>query len=248
MLLGSAGHPFGEARRVYPYLNPVITDCAPLRLSAIAQDIIDPGQRSLGLKSVYVDLHTDYPIHVSCRDYEQCRRSTSKPESLRHDPASSVHLPSMLEVLAAHKTLVLLGLPGSGKSTLTCYLALSLSEAGQGDDAPLDRLGKTWIHGSLVPVRIVLRKFADSLPLDLEEGRAGDLWRFIENEKGGFATATGPFLRELAAKAGALFLLDGLDEAGDEKRSLRVLEAAAEFIHSAGAQCRFQMTARPMAP
>ena len=57
----------------------------------------------------------------------------------------------------------------------------------------------------------------------------------------------GALLHKVADQSGALFLFDGLDEAGDEQRRARVLEAVTEFMSTAGDHCRFLITARPYA-
>ena len=58
---------------------------------------------------------------------------------------------------------------------------------------------------------------------------------------------TGAALRQIAESEGALFLLDGLDEAGDDARRARVMEAVEEFMLKAGPKCRFLLTSRPYA-
>ena len=105
--------------------------------------------------------------------------------------------------------MVLLGKPGSGKSTLSTYLALSLAQAGRGDEAALARLGEDWTHGPLLPVRVILRQFAASLPADLKRGRADHLWDFIKSEVKGYGIhdELGALLQKVADQSGALFLL-----------------------------------------
>jgi hypothetical protein len=87
---------------------------------------------------------------------------------------------SALEVLNAENRLVLLGGPGSGKSTFVSFVALSMAGAlleVPGPDletltAPLPKEGgsgpdpkpQPWDHGPLLPVPVVLRDLASQLP------------------------------------------------------------------------------------
>ncbi|HLF26340.1 MAG TPA: SUMF1/EgtB/PvdO family nonheme iron enzyme [Anaerolineae bacterium] len=238
------------------YLKWLVVECAPLKLKAIDQGAARPGQPPLGLTSVYVDLNLDLRIPSKYQTLSAfLQDDRAKMPARRHEPVvelergEQVRQVAALEALACHSRLVLLGAPGSGKSTLSLYLALSLAQAGLGIDAALKRLGQDWTFGPALPVRVVLRHFAASLTADLRRGRAGHLWEFIATElaNSGLPKETGPLLRDVAEKSGALFLLDGLDEAGDETRRARVLEAVAEFMRSAGEKCRFLLTARPYA-
>jgi formylglycine-generating enzyme required for sulfatase activity len=240
-----------EARdRLLQYLKYVRDDCAPLKLTAIDQSAARPGQRPLGLANVYVDLNLD--LRIPSGDTLASYLSRTHDRSLEPDERDQVRemrRATVLEALACHSTLVLLGAPGSGKSTFVGYLALTLAQAALDNAASLLRLGNDWTFGALIPVRVVLRRFAASLSSDLDVGRAGHLWGFIDEElkRCGLDGKTGSLLRAIAAKSGAVFLLDGLDEAGDENRRTRVLEAATEFTRSAGEKCRFLITARPYA-
>ena len=73
----------------------------------------------------------------------------------------------------------MLGKPGSGKSTFGASVLLALAQAWQGHDDQLAKLGETWTHGALLPIRVVLRRFAEQLPVGDKPARAGDLWAFI---------------------------------------------------------------------
>jgi formylglycine-generating enzyme required for sulfatase activity len=228
------------------YLRQLADDCAPLKLKAIDQGAARPGQQPLGLTSVYVDLNVDLriPSDTTLAAYLSAARQHERMAEKQETRQVSV-----LEALAHHPRLVLLGKPGSGKSTLSAYLALSLAQAGLGDATALKRLGAEWTHGPLLPVRVILRQFAASLPADLERGRAAQLWKFMGDElvNSGLPPDVGLLLQNVAAESGALFLLDGLDEAGDETRRARVMEAVTEFMRTAGSHCRFVLTARPYA-
>ena len=234
------------------YLDWLINDCAPLKLRAIDQGAARSGRKPLGLTSVYVDLDLTLriPEKLSLAAY-----LAKPPKELAAIPACQEpaerkdrRVP-VLEALAHHPSLVLLGAPGSGKSTLAAYLALSLGEAAQGKKKSLARLGQWWPAGPLSPVRIVLREFAASLPKKITKGRAQHLWDFLaaELKRLGLAAPTAAALRQTAADSGALFLLDGLDEAREAATRDHVLEAVTEFAATAGAQCRFLLTTRPYA-
>ena len=106
----------------------------------------------------------------------------------------------------------MLGDPGGGKSTFVNYLAFCLAMAQLEPEAGwLERL-PGWTQGALLPVRVVLREFAASLPADLERGRAKHLWDFIAADlaNSGRQADTAAVLRKTAEARGAIFLLDGL--------------------------------------
>ena len=77
----------------------------------------------------------------------------------------------------------------------------------------------------------MLRRFAEQLPPGDKPARAGDLWNFIArdlDESGyGLSAETMKYVQRIARSAGALILLDGLDECGDSARRERVLGAVA---------------------
>ena len=156
-----------------------------------------------------------------------------------------------LEALAAHRELTLLGKPGGGKSTFGAHVLLALAQAWQGHGAELDHLGETWTLGPLLPIRVVLRRFAEQLPSGDQPARAGDLWRFIGRDLDasgyGLSPDTMQYVQRIARHTGALILLDGLDECGSSAARERVLNAVKEIMRTAGPRCRFLLTARPYA-
>ena len=158
---------------------------------------------------------------------------------------------SALEALAAHRELTVLGKPGSGKSTFGASVLLTLAQAWQGHGDELAKLGETWTHGALLPIRVVLRRFAEQLPSGNKPARAGDLWAFIARdlEESGYGLSTDAmkYVQRIARTHGALILLDGLDECGSSASRERVLGAVHELMRSAGPKCRFVLTARPYA-
>ncbi len=245
------GHdPEAAQRLLNRYLRWLIGECAPLRLKAIDQGAARPNAQPLGLTSVYVDLNLDFHIPKATLTLKAwlARRpfvdSAVDTERVGDGPRVAA-----LEALAEHPRLVLLGAPGSGKSTLSLYLALSLAEACLGATGALERIGPAWTHGPLLPVRVVLRQFAASLPADCRTGTAQHLWDYLAGEWRSLAPhgELESVVRDLTDKAGVLFLLDGLDEVGDGGRRTRVLEAVQAFVASAGPASRFLLTARPYA-
>jgi hypothetical protein len=175
------------------YLSTVSQDCN--RLSLADYDSSDPNKLAVDLDSVYVRL-------------EVARTVEREPRQL-----------TALEALAQQPRLVLLGAPGSGKSTFVNFLARCLALATL-EDQPrwLERLGAEWSHGPLVPIQITLRKFAawvaeQDPPID--HGDAGLPWRFLAATQSDELAAC---LRRLAHDGRALLLFDGLDEVAADER------------------------------
>jgi hypothetical protein len=107
---------------------------------------------------------------------------------------------SALEALNAEKYLVLMGGPGSGKTTFLNYVALCM--AGEllglgsanlkllrrpippepGDDPNKRPKPQRWTHKGLLPVRVLLRDFAAGLPPAGAPVTADALWLFIVDQ------------------------------------------------------------------
>ena len=173
---------------------------------------------------------------------------------------------SALEQLDHHDRLVLLGDPGSGKSTFVSFVALCMAGELLGrDDAnlalltsPLPREDRyprgeddepepqPWTHGSLMPVRVVLRDFAASgLPKKGTKAGARHLLAFLRAELE--RSSLGEFAPELEAELrdrGGLLLLDGLDEVPEaEARRIQLRDVVRDFA-GAFPKCRILVTSR----
>jgi formylglycine-generating enzyme required for sulfatase activity len=233
------------------YLHALTADLAGLRLGEIDLGAQETGREPLKLADVYVPLDTSTLIpkgeHLAqWLSLGKWDRWLNAPEV--RDQARPV---SAIEALAHHRELTLLGKPGSGKSTFGANLLLAMAQTWQGLGTELDRLGESWTHGGLFPIRVVLRRFAERLPPGHGPARAGDLWDFIAADLHaagyGMSERTTEYVRRISRTSGSLMLLDGLDECGSGATRQRVLAAVRELMRSAGPRCRFLLTARPYA-
>ncbi len=176
---------------------------------------------------------------------------------------------SAIAQLNRHRRLVLLGDPGSGKSTFVNFVALCLAGEGLGKShinlslltAPLpddliaaealqeEAPPQPWVHGALLPVRVILRDFAArGLPTDGSTATASHLWRFISSELE--AAALNDFVpilhKELMNQCG-LILLDGLDEVPDADSQRTQIKHAIEDFADTFLHCRILVTSRTYA-
>jgi formylglycine-generating enzyme required for sulfatase activity/energy-coupling factor transporter ATP-binding protein EcfA2 len=242
------------------------------KLRYLPLDCIDPKAaqdascKPLQLSSVYTALMTETPLFDL--------RKTPEGMSPEKTEKAARRL-SALEMLIKEKHLVLLGDPGSGKSTFVNFVANCLAGelVGQGEadiqvlTAPLDQDNDDdqfqltfdddedlpspveWNLGKLLPVRVILRDFAARGLASLQKTVTGDiLWQFILDELGfTLKKSFGPHLETILFEEGGLILLDGLDEVPDAKeRRLQVKQAVQGFA-DLFPKCRMLVTSRTYA-
>jgi formylglycine-generating enzyme required for sulfatase activity len=211
----------------------------------------DGGKAQIKLSSIYTALLTQ-------RSEEQAQQRRAR-DLIAHRAERL----SALDLLNIERKLVLLGGPGSGKSTFVSFVALCMAGELLGATSPnLKTLTaplppeednrekpkrQSWDHGALEPVHIVLRDFASQLPKPGVEVNAGTMWSHIA---GSLQRATlgnyADHLHDHLLKRGGLILLDGLDEVPDQDRRLQIKQAVQDFAASF-AKCRFLVTSRTYA-
>ncbi len=170
---------------------------------------------------------------------------------------------SVLERMNRTARLVLLGGPGSGKSTFIKYLTLCMAGDMLGADwanlrtltAPLpsDQQNtyakpQKWDLGVLIPVPIIVRDFVHDLSTSKGNTTAETLWRHIQNwlEK----TSLGDFsvhLYEELLMQGGLILIDGLDELPEPERQRGQIKSILQDFAHTFSRCRFLVTCRSYA-
>jgi len=240
-----------EAKSVIAhYLSALVHELTGLRLGEIDASADLARQSPLQLADIYVPLDTTLSIPDNTTLAQWLSRDMNRARDAVGSERKS-RMVSALEALAEHRELTLLGKPGSGKTTFGANVLLTFAQVWQGQGDALAKLGESWSHGALLPIRVILRRFAEGLPDDGNPLRAGDLWAFIGRDLDasgyGLSSDTMDHVQRIARNQGALILLDGLDECGDSERRGRVLGAVQELMRSAGQACRFLLTARPYA-
>ncbi len=138
------------------------------------------------------------------------------------------------ELLRREGKVVLLGDPGSGKTTLVKWLA---RQCAKGTEASAEALGCT---RDLLPVVVPIARYGAALQEDagvhVHEHIRGELSR---NEGDGF----GELVLKRAEQGGCLFLLDGLDEIPDPKWRLAAARGVSELL-GRFSRCSFVVTSR----
>jgi formylglycine-generating enzyme required for sulfatase activity len=187
----------------------------------------DPGsgQAPLGLVNVYVDLDTKTQVEaIQGQKVEQGQLVVQK----------ETRPLTVLEAVLLKPRVVLLGDPGSGKSTFVNVLAHVLcNDALYPKGNWLEHLpGWPQEDGRLTPILIVLRDFARVLPDPLpDQAEPAHLWSFIQIRLDAqrLNKAAEP-LHDLLEKGKCLLLLDGLDEMPNQPLRLFMRDAVRVFL------------------
>ncbi len=146
---------------------------------------------------------------------------------------------TMVEALRESNRMVILGGPGTGKTTLLKHLSLICAE-GRSEEA----LGWTLKGGaSLLPIFVPLREFAAECARRSHDYGLLDYLHTYSHQR--LMLTLGPDFFEEALEAGhCLMCLDGLDEVGDVGQRRRVVEAVRALVNRFPRN-RYVVTSRP---
>jgi predicted NACHT family NTPase len=214
-----------EALRIYRRVLVQTSGRLPLRGVDLGASDPTSGQQRLDLAQVYVNLDTKTQVPLT-EEEKKRRRERVLPEERETRPLGA------LEASIDNRCLVLLGDPGSGKSTFVNHLALCLAVHRLEPQAGwLNRLPH-WPkrEAEAVPIVVILRDFARWLPEETTQAEPCHLWDFVtgrlEAQNLGFATEP---LRQALESGQAIVLLDGLDEIPTKPGRTFVRDAVMAF-------------------
>jgi len=233
------------------YYTSLEKECCRLPLGVIDVEFVrTSGEQPIPLPDIYVDLDVVAPAKEEPARGRKAARSAraERAWALRLARGEGGNRTPLLEALAAAAAArtVLLGDPGSGKTTFVNYLAYLLCR-----NSPA--LPAAW--RGLLPVRLMLREVAARhIPAEAAAGTAQMLWNALQ---GDIAARLGddagrrllPYLRDRLLRDGGFILLDGLDEVPEARRRRATLLAAVRELADVLSQtpARIVVTARPYA-
>lgn len=210
------------------YLEALRNECTVLPIAAMGG--AEEARRDVTLDRVYIDLDTTIPVTVL--DREGQRAFEAAPDSYEQ---KQKRLP-VLNAVLMHQNVVLLGGPGSGKSSFVNQLisevaAARLKKPHRLKDAPPELLAR-------IPVKVVLRELAERLAeskLTLESSERDlceAVWAHWASElKRLRAAKAEDKLLDLLQKGHGLLVFDGLDEVALESRLIIRKAVGAVLTH-----------------
>ncbi len=247
------------------YLRRVWSACD--RLQLVGGDVQHPMRLGAVYTALLTTLNTGdlHSPNKAQRDLPHTLGREQRPRAL-----------SAVAALNHHRHLVLLGGPGSGKSSFVNYVALCMAGSLLGSVAPhpepnlhtlvqplppADERDDQWLfeeppkpgqpqpwnHGALVPVRVVLRDLAAQMPVGTP-GDAGTVWRYLQADLESAALGEyAALLKDELLQHGGLVLFDGMDEVPEAEQRRQAIQQAVLGFTESFSKCRVLVTCRTYA-
>ena len=205
------------------YLNYIRNRCenVPLRGLGLSANISNPNlvrNQRMRLSKIYVDLETTSSEKMIDRDewWHELGEwgATGEPSLPKPIP--------VLDAVSKNKHIVILGAPGSGKTTFIRYLALCISSFQlEGTSEWLNTLPR-WNDDDflLTPIVVNLRDFNRWLKRRSPKGSASLLWQFLEEDVENFVVGYFKGIQDDVYNGKAIIFFDGLDEVDVTKRQI----------------------------
>ena len=247
---------FTPADRESFYLKRLIEHCDNLELTTLEEICPRDGSQGQGSPIRVSDVFTTLYLKDVDRTEDQTVAQAlltrrGDPEKLTRSEKEKEAFPiQAIEAAGATPRLVVLGRPGGGKSTLVNHLATQMAHLLMGADVPQDRLPGWPLEEKLLPVRIVLRRFAAWVPIDCKEGTEGLVWEYLAHQLNEWGCEEfHSQLKHTLDTSGGVIFFDGLDEVReqDEQRTRSQIVKAIEAFAAPLKKCRVIITCRQYA-
>ncbi len=183
------------------------------------------------LDDVYMKLQTPVMVNEGRGRAKGRRPRVGDEHSLADQPRTC----TLTDLLAQHRDAVVIGDPGSGKTTFLRYVAQLLARTQLGDPAAKQKLP---LSGDLLPIFVKLEPFASQLPkvasTKLSPGDCAPslFYQYLDQVMVGYALQLGASYFSATLKRGNCFLLlDGLDEVPGDALRERVRAIIEQVVH-----------------
>jgi formylglycine-generating enzyme required for sulfatase activity len=210
-----------------------------IMLPLIRHRIVD-GQ-SYRLRQIFVPLLLqDKRAEEKAR--QKAERMQRKPEALAHEEDDKTHPVGFTDLISRYNSFVLIGKPGSGKTTLFRRAALAFAEGRAEED-----MG--WQGKPLFPIFLRLRNFGEFLQSQAGEQfcdpAPGALLDYLKNryQNGEYMDLTPDFFSRRLEEGDCIVLLDGLDEVAQNRDE--VVQHLNAFIKKYKQGNYFGISSRP---
>lgn len=230
--IGPAPRDPAEALAIYRRVLAAAVKHIPLRGTDVGGG--DAGAlRRISLSQIYVDLDIYASGRLNSLPHDPSDINADEPPDELDAFFDSEDRPSSaLEATAQERRLVILGDPGSGKSTFLNHLCLCLAAHPiNPDDGWMNRL-RRWPDDEedVVPIPLMLRDFSGWLPENPGKPRVRHLWYFILSRlKDQNLLFAAKVLEDALENGRAVLLLDGLDETPSKTKRAFIRDAVAAF-------------------
>ncbi|MCD4753298.1 MAG: NACHT domain-containing protein [Anaerolineaceae bacterium] len=235
------------------YLNQLLSECNDVSLLGITnQDDQDLRSSNLQLSSIYTELDTVAPEHNEEKE-NNSRQFVKQPQDQKRLSA--------LTQLNRNQKLVILGDPGSGKSTFVNYIALCMAgELLENETINLNLMRQRqidnkekalheWDHEPLLPILVTLRDYAvRGLPQKDEKITPQTLTDFIMKElEGKVPEDFCSILEKKLTDGECILFFDGLDEVLNAESKRVQIKQSLERFAGKYPDCRYLVTSRTYA-